>query len=319
MESQSRKRIRFIINPISGTRDKDFIESYIYQYIDHNKFFFDIAYTEYAGHAIKLASEAAAKEFDAVVAIGGDGSVNEVAQGLVHSKTAMAIIPNGSGNGLAHYLKIPLNVEKAIGIINDFNVLPIDTAMLNNHLFVSIAGIGFDALVADDFSRAPVRGFVAYLAAILKNYPIYFRKKYIIYANGKKVKVKAMMISLANSDQFGYHSVIAPDAVINDGNLDVCIIKKIPLIEAGILSVLMFLKRIDFSKRIEIFRANRLTIIQNKNRPVHIDGDPRYPGKVLEIEVHHKSLYTVVPAKTFTQLTTKGQTVMPSEVSTDSK
>jgi len=302
MHLNEKKRILFIINPISGTRDKLFIESYIIKYINHNLFFFDIVFTEYAHHASKLAKEAVEKEYDAVVAIGGDGSINEVALGLVNSNTALGIIPNGSGNGLAHYLKIPLNVQKAIEIINNFNILPIDTATINEKLFVSVAGLGFDALVANDFSHAKTRGFFSYLKIIIRNYFTYRRKTYILYFNNTKIEKKAMMITLANSNQFGFNTIIAPNAVINDGLLDVCLIDKIPVFEAPLLSLLLFLRRIDVSKRIEIFKTSELTILQNKNRVVHIDGDPQNFTKKLQIKVKPLSLKVIVPEKMYHQL-----------------
>jgi len=304
MSDFQKKKIKFIINPISGTRKKELLETDINKYINHDKFDLDIVYTAYAQHAIELAKEAVEKSYDAVIAIGGDGSVNEVSKALVDSKTALGIVPNGSGNGLAHYLKISINVKKAIEIINEFKVIPIDTVSVNAHLFVSIAGIGFDALVADDFSHVKRRGFFSYLKIIIKNYILYYRKKYIIYIGDKKIKRKAMMITLANSNQFGYNTVIAPDAIINDGLIDVCIIKKIPIYEAGVLSLLLLLKQINMSNRIEIIKANKLSIIQSKNRPIHVDGDPKYIGKKLDIQINPLSLNVIVPQKTYNYLTT---------------
>lgn len=303
MQLVNKKRVRFIINPISGTRDKLFIESYIIKYINHNLFIFDIEYTEYAHHATKLAKDAAQKGYDIVVAIGGDGSINEIALGLINSNTALAIIPNGSGNGLAHYLKIPLNVQKAIEIINDLNITPIDTATINEKLFVSIAGLGFDALVADNFAKSKTRGFLSYLKIIIKNYFTYRRKSYILYVDNKTIEKKAMMISLANSNQFGYDTIIAPNAIINDGLLDVCIIDKIPFFEVGLLSLLLFLRKIEVSKHVDIIKCKEIVIQQNKKRVIHVDGDPMHFEKRLHIKVNPLSLKVVVPEKTFNQLT----------------
>jgi len=305
----SKKRIKFIINPISGTRDKEFIESYIIKHIKHTEFFYDIDYTEYAQHATLLAKGAVEKNYDAVIAIGGDGSINEIARALFQTDTAMGIIPNGSGNGLAHYLDIPLNVGKAIEIINDFKIVSIDTATINNKLFVSVAGLGFDALVAEGFAQSKTRGFFSYLKVIIQNYFTYKRGTYIIYCDGKKFEKKVMMITLANSNQFGYNSIIAPDAFINDGLIDVCLIEKVPFVEAPLLSLLLFLKRIDVSKRIEIFKAKELTIIQNKKRVIHIDGDPFTLSKKLHIKVQPNTLKVIVPRKTHDILCHNGSTI----------
>jgi len=302
MNSNLKKRILFIINPISGSRNKRFIEKFIRKYINQDVFFFEIIFTQYAKHATIIAKEAAEKEYDAVIAIGGDGTINEIALGLVGSNTALGIIPNGSGNGLAHYLKIPLNIQKAVEIINNFNIIPIDTATINDNLFVSIAGLGFDALVANDFAKVRKRGFFSYFKIIIKNYFTYHRKTYIIYINNLKIIRKAMMITLANSNQFGYNTVIAPNAVINDGLLEICLINKVPILEAPMLSLLLFLRKIDVSKRIEIFRANELRILHNKNKTVHIDGDPKYLDRELRIKVNPHSQRVIVPEKTFFQL-----------------
>lgn len=304
MEPNKKKRIRFIINPISGTRDKFFIESYILKYINHDLFFFDIEFTEYAHHATILAKDASDKGYDAVIAVGGDGSINEIASVLINSNTAIGIIPNGSGNGLAHYLKIPLNVQKSIEIINNFGLLSIDTATINEKPFISVAGLGFDALVADDFAHSKTRGLLSYIKIIVKNYITYRRKNYELYINSKKIQKKAMMITLANSNQFGYNTVIAPNAVINDGLIDVCLIYRIPFLEAAFLSLLLFLRRIDISKHIEIIKTNEVTIYQNRKRVVHIDGDPIQLGKKIQIKVKPLSLKIIVPEKTYNQLMT---------------
>ena len=303
MTESAKKRIKFIINPISGTRDKEYIESYIIKHIKHTDFFFDIDYTEYAQHATIISKEATEKSYDAVIAIGGDGSINEIASSLTQTNTALGIIPNGSGNGLAHYLNIPLNVQRAIKIINDYKIIDVDTATINNKLFVSVAGLGFDALVAEGFAHSKTRGFFSYLKVIIQNYFSYKRGTYTLYYNGKKIEKKVMMITLANSNQFGYNSIIAPDAVINDGLLDVCLIEKVPFMEAPLLSLLLFLRRIDESRRIEIFKTKELTIIQNsKKRVVHIDGDPQIFSKKLHIKVHPKTLKLIVPEKTYDKL-----------------
>jgi len=303
-----KRKILFIINPISGTRNKDTVAGHIQNNINPNRNSVDIKFTTYKGHASVLAKEAVDNGYDAVVAIGGDGSINEIASVLIHTQTALGIIPNGSGNGLAHYLKIPFNIKKAVEIINGFNLITIDTASINNIPFISVAGIGFDALVAKEFAQSKTRGFFSYLKIIVFNYIVYFRKKYILYINNQKIKRKAMMISLANSNQFGYNSVIAPDARINDGYLNVCIMDKVPVFEAGIISLLLFLKKIDISKRIEILKCKEITVLQNKNRVVHIDGDPTYQGKKLVFKVIPASLKIIAPEKTINQLTENRET-----------
>ncbi|MDD3877567.1 MAG: diacylglycerol kinase family lipid kinase [Bacteroidales bacterium] len=291
---ETKKKIKFIINPRSGTRDKFYIESFLIQYIDHRQISYEFCFTEYAGHGVELAKDAAMKNYDAVIAIGGDGTVNEVAKALVNSNTALGIIPNGSGNGLARYLKIPLTLKRAIDVINKFYVTEIDTATINGLFFVSIAGLGFDALVAENFAKTRIRGLYSYARIVLENFFKYKPKKYIFQIEDKTIIRNAMMVTFANSNQFGFNSVIAPTARINDGLIDLCIIKKIPFIEAPILSILLFLKRIDVSKHIEIIKTKEVVIKQSRKRVAHVDGDPVILEKDIHVKVHPLNLKVIV-------------------------
>jgi len=293
----SKKRIRFIINPISGTRDKYYLESFFINYINHRNISYDIVYTEYGGHGCILAKEAVDKNYDAVVAIGGDGTINDVAQGLINTDTALGIIPNGSGNGLGRCLRIPLSIKRAIDIINTFHAVDIDTARINGLFFVSIAGVGFDAQVAEDFAQSKTRGFFAYFSIIVNKYFKYKPKTYRLTYDGKTHEKKAMMISFANSNQYGFNTIIAPQAKVNDGLIDVCIIEKIPLIEAPFMSLLLFLRRIDASKNIEIIKTSEIKITQNKKRIGHVDGDAVLFDKEIEVKVFPKSLKVLVSPK----------------------
>jgi len=306
MPDSQKRKIRFIINPISGTRDKFYIESFFIQHINHKTISYDFLFTEYAGHAFEMAKDAVEKKYDAVVAIGGDGTVNEIAKALCQTPTALGIIPNGSGNGLARYLNIPLNLKKAIGLINDFVVMPIDTATINGHFFVSVAGLGFDALVAEGFAKSRIRGLYSYARIIIENFFRYKPKKYLLTFNRQSIEKKAMMITFANSNQFGFNSVIAPTAKINDGLIDVCITKRIPLLEAPFLSILLFLKRIDSSKHIEIFKTDAVSIQQSQKRIAHIDGDPVMLGKKISVKVNKQNLLVLVNPKGDTYLKRNG-------------
>jgi diacylglycerol kinase (ATP) len=297
-----RKKILFIVNPKSGTQNKICLEEVIAERINHNRISFVIQNTKYRKHAIALAKEAVLNKFDAVIAVGGDGTINEVSQGIFGSNTALGIIPNGSGNGLAHYLKIPMNVRDAMDVINSFCIIPIDSAVLNNNIFVSVAGLGFDAMVAHNFSKSKERGFLSYFRIIFRKYFKYKPKNYRLIFNGKEIQRKAMMITCANSNQYGFNTVISPTAKINDGLIDVCIIEKIPVVETPLLSILLFLKKIDSSKHIEIIKTSEITIIQTKKRPAHVDGDPIVSGKKINIRVNKKSLNVIVPKKTAEQI-----------------
>ena len=289
------KQIVFIVNPNSGIFSKDNIHEVISAHLDKNRFEYQVRYTEGPGHATELSKEWAGKGADVVVAVGGDGSVNEVARGLVFSTTSLGIIPAGSGNGLAHHLKIPLIRKKAIEVINIGNTKQIDTACMNEHLFVSIAGIGFDGKVARKFSQEGFRGFVAYLKVVTELYPGYKPKKYEIELNGQKIFTRALFVAFANSDQFGFQTSIAPNAKIDDGLIDVAIVKKPQLIEIPFLAGLLFWRKIDKSNHIQIFKTDDVLVKTKKNRWANLDGEPIKAGKELRVKVNPNSLNVIIP------------------------
>ena len=290
-----KKKIRFIINPISGIRKKVAVEKLILQELDKSLFDYEICYTKAAGHAIELSREAAEKDYDFVVAVGGDGTLNEVGQPLVGKRTCLGIIPVGSGNGLARYLKISTNVAKAIAIINKCNTKCIDTATISDRRFFSIAGVGFDAYVADLFSRCKKRGFWSYSKLAFREFLLFKPNKFRLYINGKVLHRRAMLISFANGNQYGYNAVISPDAIIDDGLIDVCIMRKPPFFLGPVMGICLFLRIVDKAGFVEIIRTNEVRIIQRKNYIAHIDGDKYRLSKELLIKVHPKSLNIIIP------------------------
>lgn len=291
----TKKKILFIINPKSGIGKYKLLEKYIDQKLDRNAFEYKISYTKYAGHGTELAIKASQNKTEIVVASGGDGSINEIAKGLIGSKTILGIIPVGSGNGLAHHLQIPVDPLKAIEIINKTKTNIIDTAYINKQLFVSIAGLGFDALVAKKFTKVKNRGFLSYFKIITKEYPKYKALNYEINIDGKEIARKALFISFANSDQFGYNTSIAPNAKIDDGLIDVCIVKKVPIIELPFLAHLLYWKQIDKSKFIETIKGKEINIKQEKKSIVNIDGEAIKLDKNINVKINPLSLKIIIP------------------------
>ncbi|GAB4312336.1 MAG: diacylglycerol kinase family lipid kinase [Bacteroidales bacterium] len=291
------KRIRFIINPRSGVFPKEGVRDIIESELSVSEYSINVVFTQYAGHATLLAKEAVSEGYDIVVAVGGDGTVNEVARGVVGTGVVLAILPAGSGNGLAHHLKIPLARRKAIRTIAAGRVQAIDTGMMNGRLFVSIAGIGFDGLVARKFEKSRLRGFMSYLQVVTQYYPGYRPKKYRLIFPDRTIETRALFIVFANSDQFGFQTSIAPGARVDDGLLDVIIMEKPPLIELPYLAGLLYWRKIDRSKYCRVFKTSEVTVKTGRNRWANIDGEAWKPGKKISVTVQPASLKILLPER----------------------
>lgn len=206
----NKKNIVFILNPISGTHAKDEIPGIIAKTIDKEKFDYQVKLTEYAGHAADITRQCVADGTDIVVAVGGDGTVNEVARSLVHSSTALGIIPCGSGNGLARHLCLPMDIVKAIKIINHCKIEQLDYGVINGLPFFCTCGMGFDAFISQKFASAKKRGPITYVENVLKEGLKYRPETYTVEDETGTKKYKAFLIACANASQYGNNAYIAP-------------------------------------------------------------------------------------------------------------
>ncbi len=290
----NKKELLFIINPISGGRSKARMERIINLNLNAVKFNYQITYTKYAQHGQKIVEERA-DDFDAVIAVGGDGTINEIAQSLSLKNIPMGIVPMGSGNGLARHLGIPLTIEKAIALINNFHIKTIDTATLNGHFFASIAGIGFDSLIAADFDKADGRGFINYARLTTKEYFAFKEQDYQITIDGKTLERKAALVTFANSNQFGFETKIAPNAIIDDGLIDVCIMKKPKIFQMPLLMTQIWSSSAHKSELIEIVKGKHILVAPNKFLYANIDGESVKVGEKVEVLVNHKNLKILIP------------------------
>lgn len=286
------KKILFIVNPVSGVGRQKVIEKLIDKRLDKTIYDFELAYTKAPKHAIELATEAAHRNFDVVVAVGGDGSVNETGRGLLRTKTAMAILPTGSGNGLARHLKIPMDLEKAMELINKGNVTAIDTVQINNEHYLGMAGVGFDAHIGWEFARFGKRGFSSYVKVFMREYPRYKAKEYEITCDGKTIRRKAILISFANGSQYGNNATIAPEADLRDGKIDVCILSDFHLGNVPALTWRLFNNSMHRSSKLEIIRASEV-MVKQEAETAHIDGEPVLLGKEIRLRVDPLSLNVV--------------------------
>lgn len=252
-----------------------------------------IAFSDGVSHARVIASEAVGK-FDTVVAVGGDGTVNEVASAIVGTDTALGIVPFGSGNGLSRFLGIPMDTKSAIQNLALGRVEIIDSARVNGQAFFNMAGMGFDAHISEIFSHGKKRGFISYIKSSIQEVVGYQPQNYHLDIDGKKYDYKAFMLSIANSSQYGNNVHISPKASLQDGLLDVCVIKPFPLWRFPEMSVRMLIKATESSKYVEIIRGKQILVKREHTGPIHLDGEPQMAGTGIDINILPNSLKVIV-------------------------
>ena len=287
-------KIRFIINPISGKAQHKGLESRIEKLLDLNKFDFDYLYTERAKHATELAQQAAHENIDVVVAVGGDGTMNECAKGLLGSQTALAVLPCGSGNGFAFYFGMERNINKAIKQLNISDFKTIDTCTANGVPFFNVSGVGFDAHIANLFATTKVRGFSSYIKLVLRECANYPAQDYFLEYDGKKEVYNAVIISWANASQFGNGAQISPESKVDDGLTEICVLKDFRRFLVPVLLYRLFTGKIHQSKYMTIIKTKSISIFC-QNGQSHIDGESQDLGKEIHIYTHPKTLKVFVP------------------------
>ncbi|PSL49606.1 YegS/Rv2252/BmrU family lipid kinase [Chitinophaga niastensis] len=290
------KKILFIINRKAGTDREKRLEDAIRQYLPADKFEVSITHLAYLGHGADLAREAVKNAVDTVVAVGGDGSINEIAQGLVGSNTAMAILPLGSGNGLARALKIPLDIGKALRLIVADKQRPIDVGYANEHLFLSNAGVGFDALIAEQFRHTKKRGLSGYAKLVLKSFNSYEPAEYNIDIDGQVLQAKAFLLTVANGNQFGYEFKLAPSASVFDGQLDICIMPPVGFFSLLPVSIYSLLGNIDKTRFMKHYTGKDITIRSKALQYLQVDGDavPLSENGVVHLRIQAQAIKVVV-------------------------
>lgn len=292
-----KEKILFIVNPISGHHDKKKFPSIVETLIDKDKFEYKITFTEYGGHAVELTKQAIENQYDIIVAVGGDGTINEVATSMIGARQTFAIVPYGSGNGLARHLHLPLKPKKVITeVINKGVKAKIDTATMNGVPFISIAGVGFDAIIADYFAKDPNRGLKTYVKLVTEKYFKFEPEKYhLILDDKEEIDCLPLFISFANSNQFGFNAAVSPHASLNDGLLDVCIFKKPKFYQIPYVAERLMTKHIDRTRFVDIHKACKITVIREKEDIANIDGEAVKMPKDIVVEINPLSLNILLP------------------------
>ena len=291
-----KRKIVFILNPHSGTDDKVRMPKLIEENINTTAYDYDIVFTEYAGHAADIAQDCASRGIDIVVAVGGDGTINEVARSIVHTNTALGIIPCGSGNGLARHLCIPLDPRKAISLINRACIESLDYGVINGLPFFCTCGMGFDAFISLKFAGAGKRGPLTYIENVLKEGLKYKPETYEVEIEDDKEpkKFKAFLIACANASQYGNNAYIAPKATMTDGLMDVIIMEPFTAFDAPQISIDIINKTLDKNSKIKTLRAKRIHIHRSQPGAIHYDGDPIMTGKDVDVHIEERGIRIII-------------------------
>lgn len=276
----------FIVNPISGKGRKARIIALL------KEKGLKVVCTEYASHAEVLAREASEK---VIVAVGGDGTVNEVARGIIGTDKVLGIIPCGSGDGLALHLGISRNYRQALKTILEGNVTEIDSGTINGRPFFSVCGTGFDAVVSERFAKSGKRGLMNYIRIGLKTWKEYIPEKYRIEIDGKLHEMEACLMTVGNSSQWGNNARIAPLADIRDGMLDMTAVDRFSIMAMPTLAFQLMTGRLDRNSQVHCYRGSQIKISRPAPGPAHADGDWFDAGNDIEISILPKSLKVLIP------------------------
>jgi len=297
MPKTGKKKVYAIINPKSGTSSKQSLPQKIAQELDARKYETHIFITGYAGHGSEIAQRAIEDKADYVIAVGGDGTVNEVARTLINTNITLGIIPLGSGNGLARDLQIPMNSKEALEIIKDDNIIKIDYGIANDNIFFCTCGMGFDAMVSERAAREKKRGTLMYMKNILEAFVEEKPQTYEIVFPEGTIKDKAFVVTCANAGQYGYNAFIAPNADIQDGKMNIVIIKPLNILDVPQTTLQLFSKNLDNNKKMLQVLTNEVQIKREHEGVMHVDGDPIRTGKEINVKIIQNGLKVLVPQK----------------------
>lgn len=293
-----KNRILFIINPIAGGRNRgERIRRLVESILNTSRA--DIAYdmqvTSAQGDANRMAKAAADGEYDIVAAVGGDGTMNEVASGLVGSNTALGIVPIGSGNGLARGLDVPLASRQAILAICNGVRHAMDVGVMGKKYFFSTSGFGFDAMIGKLFNEGSFRGPLPYFYFAFREFFRYKPVEYRIRFDDRDIQIEALMVTVANTNQFGNGAIIAPFAKPDDGLLDICVLRHMNALRAFRQLPKLFSGQLQKSADYDYYQVESALIERPEPAPIHIDGEPLHGEAAMAVKILPRQLYVMMP------------------------
>ena len=290
-------KVRFIINPISGGKKKDHIPETIRKACLEFNLEADIFLCNSVTETKEKTKEAVKLNYQAIIAVGGDGTINLIGSELINTQVALGIIPMGSGNGLARSLIIPINIKHAIKSICAFNMQSIDTGEVNGIPFINLSGIGFDAHVAGIFHNSQRRGLMSYAKIIFREFYRFTQEPIELQMDGNTIHTNAFLLAVCNGPQFGNNAIIAPLASLRDGIFHITILKRLKWFDAPRLAYRLFKGTIHLDSNTVCYSARSITIIRGKNGLMNIDGEPIMLSNNLYIEMRPLSLNVIIPSK----------------------
>ncbi|WP_027451467.1 diacylglycerol/lipid kinase family protein [Porphyromonas uenonis] len=291
----SKRKYLTIINPNSGTSRKTSIPELAYNILSENGSELYFVYTNEQGHVAQIIDDVAGQGFDVVIGVGGDGTINEVADAVRPTDMTMGIIPMGSGNGLARSLDIPMDPEAALEVIRKGYIKRIDCCEANGVPFFVTFGVGFDAQVTASYDQKSFRGPLSYVLSTVDQFIKHKSSLYRLHLNGEVIEQKAFLVTCANADQYGNNAIIAPEAELDDGLFDVVVIRNMSLLKAPQVAINLFTKNINESASIDIYRTDHLIIERENADYAQVDGELLELGRRIEITIQKQQLPILVP------------------------
>ena len=284
-----------IINPVSGVGSKWGVPRMLAKLAEEKQQTLKLSFTEYPGHAGELAALALQQGAKYILAVGGDGTVNEVAAAMMHSDAVLGIIPKGSGNGLARELHISMDTKRAIEVISKGFVSTIDACKANGRVFFTTCGVGFDAAVSHKFAGEKRRGSLTYVKSTVEEYLQYKPEVYELFVENEAIREEAFLVVCANASQYGNNAYIAPHANIQDGKMDITILSPFTPLDIPSLAFQLFTKQIDKNSKIQVIRATQLSIVRQNHGMMHLDGEPVMSGNRIDVSIIPKALKVFTP------------------------
>jgi YegS/Rv2252/BmrU family lipid kinase len=268
-----KKKALFIVNPVSGKKINRWINTQGLKLLRRSYLEMDVIQTRHEGDAPAIVAENLDR-YDIFVAVGGDGTANEVAGKLIGTGKVFSVLPSGSGNGCARELKLPPIGPALIKLLVKGVTKKMDVLYVNGRHSINVSGVGFDALVSKRFDHRVTRGFISYINIVLRSFFSYQPETYRFFCDGKEINTQAFLVCFANTRQFGNNAFIAPKAKHNDGLIEVVVVKSFPKWYGVPFAFLLMTKQINRSKYVETYACREVLFDTNDELWVQIDGDP---------------------------------------------